>query len=335
MKKKSINDFISGEFVMKKGVILILFLFGAGLLTACASGQASAEAAQTAEPDVLIAEGSLLPVKALDISFSVSGQVHNVDVADGDTVRVDQVLTRLIDVPEADAALAKARQDLLDAQVALEDYKASGALNLAQGQLEVILSNSKYKNARDNFLDGRSTERKARMDEAEANLKLAEDAYAELEDNEGLDPDQLDALEARLASAQAALDSAQAAVEALTLRASMNGTVVDVNIIPGQQVTAGESVMALADFSSWVVKTDSLTELEVVNVTEGQAVQVILDALPDAVLKGTVIDINKRFEEKRGDVTYTVTVQLDETHPLMRWGMTAAVYFLPPEEQGS
>jgi len=320
---------------MKKGVILILFLFGAGLLTACASGQASAEAAQTAEPDVLIAEGSLLPVKALDISFSVSGQVHNVDVADGDTVRVDQVLTRLIDVPEADAALAKARQDLLDAQVALEDYKASGALNLAQGQLEVILSNSKYKNARDNFLDGRSTERKARMDEAEANLKLAEDAYAELEDNEGLDPDQLDALEARLASAQAALDSAQAAVEALTLRASMNGTVVDVNIIPGQQVTAGESVMALADFSSWVVKTDSLTELEVVNVTEGQAVQVILDALPDAVLKGTVIDINKRFEEKRGDVTYTVTVQLDETHPLMRWGMTAAVYFLPPEEQGS
>lgn len=320
---------------MKKGVILILFLFGAGLLTACASGQASAEAAQTAEPDVLIAEGSLLPVKALDISFSVSGQVHNVDVADGDTVRVDQVLTRLIDVPEADAALAKARQDLLDAQVALEDYKASGALNLAQGQLEVILSNSKYKNARDNFLDGRSTERKARMDEAEANLKLAEDAYAELEDNEGLDPDQLDALEARLASAQAALDSAQAAVEALTLRASMNGTVVDVNIIPGQQVTAGESVMALADFSSWVVKTDSLTELEVVNVTEGQAVQVILDALPDAVLKGTVIDINKRFEEKRGDVTYTVTVQLDETHPFMRWGMTAAVYFLPPEEQGS
>ena len=84
-----------------------------------------------------------------------------------------------------------------------------------------------------------------------------------------------------------------------------------------------------------MVKTDSLTELEVVNVTEGQSVQVILDALPDTVLKGTVTNINKRFEEKRGDVTYTVTVQLDETDPLMRWGMTAAVYFLPPEEQGS
>ncbi|BBB49373.1 HlyD family secretion protein [Pelolinea submarina] len=320
---------------MKKGILLSLILVAAVLLSACGSGKTSAEAAQATEPDYLIAEGSLLPVKALDISFSVSGQVHSVEITDGQSVRTDQVLARLDDVPEADAALAKARQDVLDAQVALDDYKASGALNLAQGQLEVILSNSKYKNARDNFLDGRSTERKARMDEAEANLKLAEDAYAQLEDNEGLDPDQLDALEARLASAQASLASAQAAVDALTLRASMNGTVVDVAIIPGQQVTAGELVMALADFSGWVIKTDSLTELEVVNVTEGQAVQVILDALPDTVLKGTVTNINERFEEKRGDITYTVTVQLDETDPHMRWGMTAAVYFLPPEEQGS
>jgi HlyD family secretion protein len=319
---------------MKKGILISLILVTAMLLSACASGKAAAEAAQTAEPDVLIAEGMLVPVKALDVSFSVSGQVHTVAVQDGQSVRTNQVLAQLDDVPEADAALAKARQELLDAQVALDDYKASGALNLAQGQLEVILSNSKYKNARDNYLDGRSTERKARMDEAEANLKLAEDAYAQLEANDGLDPDQLDALEARLASAQASLESAQAAVDALTLRASMNGTVVDVAIIPGQQVTSGELVMALADFSGWVVKTDSLTELEVVNVTEGQAVQVILDALPDTTLKGTVTNINERYEEKRGDVTYTVTVQLDETDPLMRWGMTAAVYFLPPEEQG-
>jgi multidrug resistance efflux pump len=320
---------------MKKSLILILLLTAAAVLSACGSATVAADAAQTAEPDYLIAEGSLLPVKALDMSFSASGRIVGVAVKDGDTVRVDQVLANLEDVPEADAALAKAHQDVLDAQVALDDYKASGALNLAQGQLEVILSNSKYKNARDNYLDGRSTERKARMDEAEANLKLAEDAYAQLEDNEGLDPDQLDALEARLTTAEAALNSAQAAVDALTLRAAMSGTVVDVNLIPGQQITAGETVMALADFSSWVVKTDSLTELEVVDISEGQSVQVILDALPETVLKGTVTNINERFEEKRGDITYTVTVQLDETDPLMRWGMTAAVYFIPPEGQGS
>ncbi|MDK2981978.1 MAG: HlyD family secretion protein [Chloroflexota bacterium] len=319
---------------MKKGLLLITLLVAAGILTACSSGQASADAAQAAQPDYLIAEGMLVPVRALDISFSVSGEVDTVQVEDGQTVREDQVLAQLKDVPDAEAALAQAQQEVLDAQVALDDYKASGALNLAQGQLEVILSNSKYKNARDNYLDGRSNERKARMDEAEANLKLAEDAYKDLEDNDGLDPDQLDALQARLATAQATLASAQSAVDALTLRATMSGTVVDVAIIPGQQVSAGESVMALADFSGWVVKTDSLTELEVVDVSEGQSVQVILDALPDTTLQGTVTNINERFEEKRGDITYTVTVHLDETDPRMRWGMTAAVYFLPPEEQG-
>ena len=52
-----------------------------------------------------------------------------------------------------------------------------------------------------------------------------------------------------------------------------------------------------------------------------------LDALPDVTLKGEVTNINARFEEKRGDITYTVTVLLTETDPLMRWGMTAAVRF--------
>jgi HlyD family secretion protein len=134
-------------------------------------------------------------------------------------------------------------------------------------------------------------------------------------------------LEARLAAAKAAVNSAQADVDALTLKATIPGTVVDVNLTQGQQVAAGELVMAVADYSKWIVETDSLTETEVVQVSEGQEVEVVLDALPDTTLKGVVTHINKRFEEKRGDITYTVTVALSQTDPLMRWGMTAAVYF--------
>ena len=109
----------------------------------------------------------------------------------------------------------------------------------------------------------------------------------------------------------------------------MTGTAADIRILPGQRVSAGEVVMAVADFSQWVVKTDNLTEVEVVAVKEGQAVEIILDALPDTALKGAVSTINSRFEEKRGDITYTVTAVLNETDPLMRWGMTAAVRFTP------
>jgi hypothetical protein len=35
------------------------------------------------------------------------------------------------------------------------------------------------------------------------------------------------------------------------------------------------------------------------------------------------------YEEKRGDTTYTATIVMDQNDPLLRWGMTAAVQFIP------
>jgi multidrug resistance efflux pump len=62
-------------------------------------------------------------------------------------------------------------------------------------------------------------------------------------------------------------------------------------------------------------------------VTEGQKASTVLDALPDVTLNGVVTSISPVFEEKRGDVTYTVTVELTNTDPHMRWGMTAVTTF--------
>ena len=86
-------------------------------------------------------------------------------------------------------------------------------------------------------------------------------------------------------------------------------------------------ILAIADFSDWIVETDNLTELDVVEIEVGENVTVTLDALSDVTLSGEVTNINARFEEKRGDITYTVTILLSETDPRMRWGMTAAVRF--------
>ena len=92
---------------------------------------------------------------------------------------------------------------------------------------------------------------------------------------------------------------------------------------------AGQPVLTVADFSTWLVKTENLTEVDVVNVSLGQKVEIVLDALPTMVLTGTVTDINTRYVEKRGDITYTVTIELDSTDPQLRWGMTAFVNIRP------
>lgn len=160
---------------------------------------------------------------------------------------------------------------------------------------------------------------------AEAAVKEAEDRYAELQG--GPDPDLLEAAQARLDAAKAALTAAQDALDNSELRAPFAGVVADLRIKEGEQAGPGQVAAVLADFSGWVVETDNLTEIEVVKISEGQKVEVVLDALPDVTLHGTVKTISPVFEEKRGDITYTVTIALDDGDPKMRWGMTAVTTF--------
>ena len=68
-------------------------------------------------------------------------------------------------------------------------------------------------------------------------------------------------------------------------------------------------------------------ELEVVDVTLGQKAVVEPDAIPGLELEGTVDKIADVFVEKRGDITYTVRIKLEEVDPRLRWGMTVAITF--------
>lgn len=64
-----------------------------------------------------------------------------------------------------------------------------------------------------------------------------------------------------------------------------------------------------------MARTVDLTELDVARVTEGQAAMVTVDALPDVELRGHVARIGLPAVDYRGDVTYPVTVELDEDAP--------------------
>lgn len=315
---------------MKKISIFIVILTAAALiLTACSSKTAETPVPQTAaQPAAIIAEGSLLPVNTLDQSFALPGQVAEVLVKDGDAVSIGQPLARLTGSPEAELALANAKLNVLNAQQALNALKTPVDVNLAQAKLAVFNAQKARDNAQERFDADDSEEKQLVLEAATAALKLAEDTLAKLEKGSGVDPDALAAAEARLEAAQTALTSSQSALDARTLTATLDGSVMDLNLQPGQRVSAGTPVITLADFSTWVVKTDNLTEKDIISVKPGQKVEIVLDALPEVTLSGEVTRINARFEEKRGDVTYTVTIKMTQTDPRMRWGMTAAVKFV-------
>ena len=316
---------------MKKLSLLFALLVSAAiLLTACGSEPATADtAAPSTQPGTLIAEGRLLPVNSMDQAFARAGQVAEVLVENGDLVTQGQALARLSASPEAQLALVRAEQEALTAQQALDSLQSAAQVNLAQAKLAVPTAQDQLKAAQDLYAEDASEMNKAKVDAAQALLQQAEDTLSKLESGTGIAPDQQAAAEARLASANAALDSAQAAIDSLELKASMGGTVIDLTLQAGQWVAAGQPLITLADLSTWVVKTDNLTEYEVVDVAVGQKVQIALDALNGLTLSGKVIQINTRYEEKRGDITYTVTVALDQSDPALRWGMTATVQFVP------
>jgi len=94
----------------------------------------------------------------------------------------------------------------------------------------------------------------------------------------------------------------------------------------GQVVSPGVAVLTLADLSGWLVETTDLTELDVVAVAAGLPATVKIDAIPNETLTGKVTDIAAVSSLNRGDVTYSVTIALDEASDLpLRWGMTAFV----------
>ncbi len=390
---------------MKKLPVIVLLIVAASLfLTACSAktNQDSTPTPVSAQNLTLIAEGSLQPINSLAHSFSVSGQIEEVLVNNGDVVKAGQVLARLKDSPAAKLALENAQAEALAAQQAYDQLLSSKDLTLAQAQLAVAntkkeydkvsanqviqgqarqtnqdvinaaraavtLAEDKVKTAEEKYNDysetpdsdplkaaALSTLSNARLNLEQAKLNLNnyinppnaqdlsissaevavakakyEDAQRQLEKlQNGANSNELDMAKARLDSANSAVVNAQNQIDALTLTANIAGTVVDLTLQPGQKVAAGETAVIIADYSNWVVKTDNLTETEVTSITTGQKANVTLDALPEKTLQGEVTYINSLFEEKRGDVTYTVTILLTQTDPLMRWGMTGAVEFL-------
>ena len=134
--------------------------------------------------------------------------------------------------------------------------------------------------------------------------------------------------EAGVVHARTVLESAQAALDRMTLKAPFAGGVSDLTLDVGEVASPGVPVVTLADASAWLVETTDLTELDVISLSVGLPVEVRLDAIPDEVISGVVTHIDSVSTLTLGDVTYAVTIRLDDAGvsalPL-RWGMTAFV----------
>ncbi len=236
------------------------------------------------------------------------------------------------ELDDKEEAFQQARDDLNEAQKNLDKYQNLDVENSTRksAQERFDKAHEEYQQAlyeRDLLLNRQKT--------SESGLALAREALAKAErtlesvKDGGPDPDLLAQAEKRLEAARAQLTAAQTALADLDLRAPFAGTVMDWadSMVSGAWALAGQAVVTLADTSAWEIETTDLTELKVVEVSEGQAVSIRLDALPELDLKGEVISIGQVYYEKSGDVQYKVRIRIDDPPAEIRWGMTAEVTF--------
>jgi multidrug resistance efflux pump len=155
-------------------------------------------------------------------------------------------------------------------------------------------------------------------------LELARQQVERLE--KGLDREQIAAAEARLKAAEAHLAAAEAALAYYELRAPFAGTIFSINgLTSGEAAQPGSPVIFLANSSQWVVETRDLAEMDIAQVALGQKAKIKLDAFLDETFTGTVAIIDPVGREYLGDMTYMVTIKLDQPDPRFLWNMTAVV----------
>jgi HlyD family secretion protein len=125
--------------------------------------------------------------------------------------------------------------------------------------------------------------------------------------------------------AEAALKLAQVGAAEAELRAPFAGTVSALDLNVGEYVAPGTPVLQLADLSNLRIETTDLTEMNIVRVREGSPATITFDAIPSLEVTGTVAYIRALGENKQGDITYTVVIELGQQDPRLRWNMTASV----------
>jgi multidrug resistance efflux pump len=348
-----------------KHIKLLTLIILALALAACGSAKATPEATQVptvVADNTIIAEGKLEPIHYTELALNASGLVSEVLFKEGDKVAAGDVIARL-DANEAqtlESARAKAAEELTaayqevrDAQYKLDNFDIPAVfagmtpaesvdamlvkLNKARADFEP------YKDLSDRSLEQTEAEKKSGVVQGTAkNYKKAlDDAWAryrkailwlELESA-------LQNANARLVLAQRDSNALQdpsfstdtagtrAALANAEIRAPFPGVITDLNLKVGEFATSGKPAITVADISQWEVKTKDLTEIDVVDIKEGQPVTVKLDSLPGKEFKGNVLTIGEHYGENQGDIVYKVTILLTDIDPAMRWGMTAIVTF--------
>ncbi len=258
--------------------------------------------------ETVTASGKVYPEVEVKISPDISGEITELNVEEGDSVKKGQVLARIYaDIyssqrDEAAARVAQSQATVANSQAALQALKAQ-------------LDQDKITYDRNKDLYDQKVISKAEFEQYETKYRSSQAQYNAALQN-------IRSLQAGTQSSRTSLEAANKNLSRTTLVAPMDGVISSLSVKKGERVAGnsfnvGTEMMRVANMSSMEVRVD-VGENDIVKVNIGDSADVEVEAYNKRKFKGVVTQIASSTRNAAAalasatDVTnYEVRIRLD------------------------
>lgn len=259
---------------------------------------------------LVTASGEIKPRNYVNIGANVMGRIVEIYVKEGDRVRKNQVLARLesvqaqADLQAQQAALNTALAESSAAEAglrAMDENLRTAAAGVDRARAELERARLDYERAsrlfEDKLVSRQEFEaKKSQYDALAAALREAEARFSQMKAQREQTAAQLAAAQRRVAQIRAAVDRVADVLHKHSAISPIDGIVTNLpvrvgeTVVPGVQNSAASLIMTIADMSviTAEVKVD---ETDIVNVKLDQPADITIDAMPNRVFKGRVIEM--------------------------------------------
>jgi RND family efflux transporter MFP subunit len=269
--------------------------------------------------------GTIQPERDFPIKVNVAGTLTAVHVDKGDVVKADQALAVVTD-PELEYIARRSEAEVQEKRKRadpknspdLQEYDAR--ITAAQAQLDI----AQREQERIKGLIERNAASQTDLDSAMDRVKTI---WAQAEGFKSLRAAKQLEMERELAVAQAALDTANWNLQQQTIKAPIEGSVLDRPLAIRTRVAINDRIMTVADVRpEKLVMRAAVDEEDVTSAHVGQTVRMTLYAYEGRSFEGKVKRIYPQADEARR--TFEVDVQILEPDARLAPGMTGELAFI-------
>lgn len=258
--------------------------------------------------------GTLQPLQEPTVSFEVSGRINSVNVQEGASVNVNDILAS-VDSKDYELQLQQAQANVDKAQAALtQTVKGARSQELAEANLKLQQTETAYNQALTDFKRYESLYKSGAISQsdyeksqnslssAEKNRDIANQAYSLTA--EGATAEEKSQVNSSYVQAISIKAQAELALSKTSLKSPLKGVVISKSVSQGQLVSAGTAACKIGNIDKLKV-TLPVPDYEISSWKTGDKVSV---NLYNKSIYGQVTNIYSATNENTGSINVEVTI---------------------------